>query len=825
MTDSAAVVAAWRNAYHPPHGAPDTLTHADQQIRPAWDALLGTLADHHGADLGPLAVTMGRLTREIGMAYRLPGDTQERAWPVSPLPLLIGERQWQGIAEAIAERAELLEAVLADVYGPQAMVASGDLPAPVVTGSRDFWRQMIGVAPSGGHHLQFYAADLGQGPDGRWWVLADRTQAPSGAGYALENRLVTARVLGGLFTRLNVRRLAPFFATLRKGIAATSPRAEPRIGLLTPGRYSDTYAEQAHLARYLGFLLVEGDDLAVNEGRLFVRTIAGLKRVDAIWRRLDARFLDPLAFDAHSAIGVPGLLEALRQGTVAVSNMPGSGVVETSAFAAFLPRLARRVLGRNLAMPNIATWWCGQDAEREHVEANIDRLVLAPAFENRPFALDIRRNHLGVGLDEAEREALRAALRRRPQDYVGQEVVRVSTTPAWVNGQLQARPFVLRVFAARTASGSWTVMPGGFARLSADSDIRAIAMGSGVLSADVCVMADEPQAPVSLLPEFDKLEIRRVAGILPSRAADNLFWLGRYLERAEMTLRIARALLGGTLDADGASARAGEAASKLVGLLVAWGAVPAKNKGRQSTRLSARNAIDGDASGSVRALLATAREIALGIRERISLEVWRQFDREYPPLADADRAAVLERANLLIDKFAALSGFFSENTTHSAGWRFLDLGRRIERAVNGCRLVRRFADNTAQGDDLNVLLDLLDAQITYRQRYIAGLALEPTRDLAALDPYNPRSIAFQVERLRAHLAELPVLNDDGMLEEPLRLMTVIAGEIAGNNSSELDADAVLALEQRLMGVSEAIARRYFLQGGDAARASSMVQLA
>ncbi|HWI85508.1 MAG TPA: circularly permuted type 2 ATP-grasp protein, partial [Sphingomonas sp.] len=481
-----------------------------------WNHLFDGVAGLTEGRLQRLQDRIDRQVDEIGTAFRLPGDPSERPWPSSALPLLIGEDEWRGIAEGVAQRAELLERLLDDIYGDAKLVAAGHLPASLVTGSRHFWRSMIGMPPTGGHRLHIYAVDIGRGPDGEWRVLADQARAPVGAGYALENRLAASRVMGALQTRLNLRRLAPFFADFRDGLAASCHRADPRIGLLTPGRYNQSYAEQAHLARYLGLLLVEGDDLAVRDNRLYVRTIEGLKRVDALWRRMDSRFLDPLAFDSTSQIGVPGLMDAIGSGQAVIANAPGVGVIESAAFAAFMPALARRVLGEDLKLPNIATWWCGQEGPSAEMRAQLDELLISPAFSEPVTGLP-NGPTLGAHLDPAARARLEAAIALRPQDYVGREVVRLSTMPVVADGRLVARPFILRAFAARDAGGNWKVMPGGFARLGNVADERATIMGEGAFSADVGVVALQPQEPVSLLPQH--VAVRRNPGTLPSRAA------------------------------------------------------------------------------------------------------------------------------------------------------------------------------------------------------------------------------------------------------------------------------------------------------------------
>ncbi|SFR96218.1 circularly permuted type 2 ATP-grasp protein [Sphingomonas jatrophae] len=792
-----------------------------------WRTLFDGVANLSDGRLARVEERVGRQVREIGTAFRLPGEAKERAWPQSGLPLLIGEDEWRDIAAGITQRAALIERVLDDIYGDQALIAAGALPAAVVAGSRHFVRAMIGRPVPGGRRLHVYAADLGRGPDGEWRVLADHARTPAGAGYALENRIAAGRVMGALHTRLNVERLAPFFSALRGGLAAACRRDDPRIGLLTPGRYNQSYPEQAHLARYLGLLLVEGGDLAVRDGQLYVRTIEGLKRVDALWRRMDSRFLDPLTFDSRSAIGVPGLMDAFASGSAVLANAPGAGVAESPAMAAFLPRLARRLLGEDLKLPNIATWWCGGAAERGYVAADFDDLLIGPAFTAPPAGFADLQPQLGASLSGTARAAVLAGMARRPQDYVGQEVVQLSTMPSATGGALVPRPFTLRVFAARDAAGEWTVMPGGFVRLGVEADVRAAAIGEGVFSADACVVAHKPTPkPVTLLPA--NLAVRRNPGTLPSRAADNLFWLGRYLERGEATLRLVRAALGGTLDAGGAGLSA-ETLDRIAGLLRSSGAAVLEDEEDEEEGGAihdlaelAEAALVGPGGASVVSLLAIVRAIGEGTRDRLSADVWRIIDMPAPALAQRyDPAGTLDCAQAVQARFSALAGLAAENMGRTAGWRFHDLGRRLERAVVTCRLLRLFASEAADADDLATLLDLTDSQISYRARYLAGLALVPVRDLVGLDPFNPRSLAYQVARIGEHLAALPVLRDDGMAEAQQAQATELAAAIATARAESLGPKAVLALENRLYALSDAIGARFFLQGAETLRAGGM----
>ena len=811
-------IALWTRDYARIPGIPDEYLGPDGAPRPAWSRFLDAFAALAPSEIERRFASADRHLREAGVTYRAPGDTADRLWPLSHLPLIIDEADWRQLTAGIAQRAQLLEMVLRDVYGEGKLVAQGAVPAAAIAGSSEYLRELCGVKPPGGRYLNIYAADVGRGPDGRWWVLSDRTQAPSGAGYALENRLVLSRAFPTLARDMNVLRLAPFFRAFRAGLAAGAQRAQPRICLLTPGPLSETYFEQAYLARYLGLLLVEGDDLVVHDGRAHVRTIAGLKRADVIWRRVDGDFVDPLELSAASRLGVPGLVQALRNGEVVVANMPGSALVESRALLGFLGPLARWLNGAELKLPHVATWWCGEEAARREVLARFDEMAIAGAFGETVPGFGEERTVLPAELPPAERARLRAAIERRGMDYVGQEVARLSTAPVLMDGRLQPRPFVLRVYAAATPEG-WTVMPGGFARITDQPDARAVRMTGEVRSADVWVLADRPVEMETLLPSGESVAIRRLLGNLPSRAADNLFWYGRYLERCEATLRLVRALAARTMEADLGSGGMAATLARLTRLLIAWGAIARADDEKEApppaALEAAREALAArDRYGAARALVGNARYAAAVIRERLSVDAWRllqdlEVEANRPPpqtLAEAH-----ETADRMLRLLAALAGLAQENTNHVAGWRFLDMGRRVERGVDTCRFARHFAGDSASADDLDILLDLIDSQITYRSRYVIGAALAPVRDMALLDPYNPRSVGFQIETLAEHVATLPTIVADGLFEEPRRLMARLQADLQATLAEEIDAARILSIEQRLMAFADAVAARYFLQ--------------
>jgi uncharacterized alpha-E superfamily protein len=549
-----------------------------------------------------------------------------------------------------------------------------------------------------------------------------------------------------------------------------------------------------------------------------------LKRLDVLLRRVDSNFLDPLELDASSHLGVPGLIDVLRKGGVVVANMPGSGVLEARALLGFLPSLCRRLLGETLMMPHIATWWCGQKAAREEVLSRLDEFAIEGAYGRGVPGFGSNGPVLAGELPKAERERLVAAINERGIDFVGQELVRLSTTPVWDQGRIVPRPFVLRVFAAATSHG-WTIMPGGFCRIAEQLDARAVSMGDGARAADVWVVSDKAVSTTTLLPGSDTVRIRRIAGVLPSRAADNLFWLGRYLERAEATLRLVRALGTQQRDAKGSSSLQ-HAAERIQRMLVTWGAVTQLSR-TQPAKVAAEALQSEERFGSCLSLVRAAQRTAISLRERLSPDAWQVITEMTARLAEEvdDDDGILSAAELTLQELASFAGLAQENMNRAAGWRFLEMGRRAERAVNTMRFARQFGYDEATDDDLDVLLTLVDCQITYRSRYLVAPSLAPVRDLAVLDPYNPRSVAFQVQALNEHIASLPALRESGLIERPQRLAVAVQSALTTAEATSLDTKSLFSLEQDLLNLADAIGLHYFPHGPNASRPEKLTGLA
>ncbi|MBL8175121.1 MAG: circularly permuted type 2 ATP-grasp protein, partial [Bryobacterales bacterium] len=651
---------------------------------------------------------------------------------------------------------------LADVYGPQRLLRSGMLPVETVFPNPHYLRPCRDIQVPGGVHLHVYAADIARSPDGRWWVIADRTQAPSGAGYALENRLVSSRVMPDVYRSMRVQRLAGYFQKYRETLLRLVRRnvENPRVVLLTPGPYNETYFEHAFLARYLGYTLVEGGDLSVHDNRVYLKTLGGLLPVDVILRRQDDSFCDPLELNPESMLGVPGLVQAVRSGNVAMANALGSGLVETAALSAFLEGLCQHMLGETLKMPSVATWWCGHKPPLDFVTGHLDHLVIKPTF---PFA----GGHpvFAAQLGAAERKQFAEKIKANPTRYVAQEQVAISTVPVWEDGQLAPRHLVLRVYAV-ASNGSYAVMPGGLTRVTSSLETLVVSMQHGGGSKDTWVLAEgEPQQFTLLQPRVQTPEVSRATFDLPSRVADNLYWLGRYTERVESAVRIVRALLLRLFQETGpalsSAAQAGAPLLQALGYLSPGLTISASPA--QWEREILNLVFDVDGRSGLAYNIHHVRRLAWLLRDRISADAWRilnQLDLQFTGARPAEAllvSAAQDRLNDSVITLSAFSGMVMESMTRGDGWRFLDIGRRLERSLQMTELLRQgvaqHQSNDAAG--LQLLLEIADCSITYRSRYLNSMQAELVLDLLLLDEANPRSVAYQFTQLRQHIEQLP----------------------------------------------------------------------
>ena len=754
--------------YRQPDGVYDEMSAAPGVLRPHWDALIGAMSALGAEELARRWKVARQRIRENGVTYNIYGDPlgMDRPWNLDSVPLLIPPSEWHALEDGLIQRARLLNCILADLYGPQQLLRGGHLPPALVFANPGFWRPCHGMPRPVQPYLHLLAVDLARSPNGQWWVLSDRTQAPSGAGYALENRVVLAETFPDLFREFQVERLVSFFHSFRDNLLHLAPsrRDNPRVVLLTPGPFNETYFEHSYLARHLGFTLVQGEDLTVRESRVFLQTLDGLKPVDAILRRVDDSFCDPIEFRSDSFLGVAGMVEAVRAGNVVVANALGSGLIESPAFMPFLAPLCQRLLGERLKLPSVATWWCGQAKPLQYVLDNLDFLVIKPAFPTQGPAQNMEPV-FGGKLTAGERSRMIARLRERPYEFAGQEVVDLSTAPVWSQDCLTPRRVVLRVFVAATGD-SWVVMPGGLARVSPALDEPVVSMQRGGGSKDTWVLSN---GPVDLFtPQHlrgQPLELNRGEGTdLPSRAADHLFWLGRYAERCEHLARVLRCILirlTGEFGASGTSEW--DSLMKLYDCLASPHSRLAEEDGqghldqwRDLEQEVLSLIFEEQRSDSLNAVLSRAARAAAQVRDSLSSDTLRivsQFGAAHSSAwGYASTGEALAVLNRCIGILAALRGIEMENITRGPGWHFLGLGRRIERSIQLVSLFRAiivpFSPRT--WPTLEMLLEVADSSMTYRARYFTELQAAPVLDLLMNDEANPRSLAFQIHDLLEH---------------------------------------------------------------------------
>lgn len=752
--------------YAPEPGVYDELRLPDGAIRPharQFEASLDALGD----ELGRRWEQARRLLGQNGVTYNVYADPRgmQRPWELDPIPLVVPPSEWRAIERGLAQRARLLDLVLKDVYGPQRLLREGLLPPELLYENPGFLRPCHGQPLARDVHLHLYAADLGRDAEGRVHVLADRTQAPSGAGYALENRIVLGRVLPEPFRECRVQRLAGYFQELREMLRGLSSRENPMVVLLTPGPFNESYFEHAYLASYLGFTLVHGADLTVRRNVVYLKTLGGLERVDVILRRVDDSYCDPLSLRGESALGVAGLLEAVRAGNVVVANALGSGVLETPAMRPFLGRIAEVLLGESLELPSAETHWCGDPESLALVRDQMSELLLRPAYSVRWESETV----FGGALSDEQKKALLARIERAPTRWVAERPLPLSTAPVLDGGTTGLRSISLRTFVARRGQG-YAAMPGGLTRVSTTGRVTRLSMQAGSGSKDTWVLTEGPISQLSLLTRAaTQVTVSRHGGDLPSRVADNLFWLGRYVERAEATVRLLRTIVQRLAD-NPAQGDITELPTLLSALATHTEMQPSTSMRsltdgglRVLERELARYVLDKSSPRALRGSLAATQNTAFVVRDRISSDAVRALAYVAEPLDALPDDAVLpigdmlELLNRLVIALAAFSGIGMENLTRGHAWRFADMGRRVERAQNMTQLVRSTMIEVPP-DELPILVCLLetaDNAISYRRRYLGTVEAAPVADLLLTDESNPRSVAFQLAVLDEHVRDLP----------------------------------------------------------------------
>ncbi|MGN6525852.1 MAG: circularly permuted type 2 ATP-grasp protein [Burkholderiaceae bacterium] len=765
------------------HGA--RAEEAGHDLAPAWRAFFDAAGAGGWVDLAHTRARIARRVQDDGVTYNVYADATgaASAWPLEPLPFLVDAASWAAIEAGAIQRARLLDAVLADVYGSRSLLDDGLLPASLVLAHPQYLRALHGCRPAGGVRLHVAAFDLARGADGAWRVVSQRTQAPSGLGYLLENRLIISQQFPAAFRDLHVQRVAAGFLGLLQGLQRLHPAGEDsRVVLLTPGPHNETYFEHAFLARYLGITLVEGGDLTVRGERLFLKTLHGLEPVHVLLRRVDDEYLDPLELRGDSALGVAGLLSVIRAGQVVVANAPGAGFLESPGLAAFWPAVARRLLGEELLLPSTTSWWCGEDSVWQAQRERLADFVVAPTFPTSATTTGFAPHGVAELAPEA-RAALLAAIEARPAAYTLQARVRPSEIPVWNDGALEPRAALVRVYAMTDGRGGWQVLPGALTRVATrrqgaqDGAHDAwLSMQHGSVSVDTWVMTEGEVDTTSLLPKpIAPAELALSRRTVTSRSAENLYWLGRYSERADNSVRLARITLETLGNADPAVL---EALGRLAlrNGLVGWGVPSPAQSARVFERSLVHAMADAGGSTSIAFNLRAMRACAQALRERLSQEHWllidavgRDFEERLAgvlaprgaagsatpsaPEPVSDVLAVLQGA---ATQLAAITGAQSDRMTRDDGWRLLSVGRQSERLDF---LVQALAlgielDLPAREDGFALLLNLFDSTITYRAQFQARRELPPLLHLLVLEPDNPRSLAGVARTVRDRVTRL-----------------------------------------------------------------------
>ncbi len=773
---------------------------------------------------GSLDRAQARVARQLhenGVTYNVqapaPGSAA-RAWALDVLPHIVPAAEWDRLAAGLQQRARLLEAIAADIYGSQRLLTDALIPPPIVFGHRGFLRACHGVRPPSGVRLHVVAFDVGRGPDGEWRVLATRTQAPSGAGYALENRLTVSRLFPDAFRDQHVQRLARFFRTLQETLLQHAPGDDgaPHVVLLTPGRYNETYFEHAYLSRYLGFTLVEGADLTVRDDCVYLKTVGGLKRVHAILRRLDDDFCDPLELRADSTLGVPGVVQAWRAGNVLVANAFGSGVLESPALTPFLPDICSELLGETLKVPSPESWWCADTAALASAETLLPRMVIKPAADDGHTNVV-----LGGRLNAEGRARWVARLRALPERYVIEEYIPLSHTPVWEDGRLQGRALMMRVFLASDGRGDYRVMPGGLSRI-AGSEREMVSGQRGGGSKDTWVLSEAPVERFSLLPGRLRLhDIARSERAVSSRSAEHLFWLGRYAERSENAARLLRAVLSRMPQGD---ASVSPNSPPLVATCQRNDVLPlrgglASASAQEFERALIQGILDVEGAHSLAFNVEQTVRAAGAVRDRLSSDNWRVLNQLAESLGGRDpRTLGLAEALELIDRailsLVAIGGLEMAHMTRDDGWRFMSLGRHLERVLYVITSAGEVSRSDMVDDPalLEWLLDLSDSIITYRARYMGHAEWLAVADLLLFDRRNPRSAAFQLAKLAKHVPQLPGgdLGDLGAGIERVCAMRFSESETRDLfPRQDTIADFLATAEHLALRLSDALTLRYF----------------
>jgi len=738
-------------------------------VKPHWKQLFASLEKLGLNELNFRNQEIINRLRENGVTYNVYGSTDglNHPWQLDPIPFLIEQKEWEQITMGLKQRVQVLDLMLRDIYGPQRLIREGILPPELVFDNTGFFRPCFDVKLPSENQLLLYAADMARGPDGRMWLVDNRTQAPSGAGYTLENRRIMSKLLPELTEGMYVGRLFPFFNTIHQTVLSVAPHAKenPNVVYLTPGPNNETYFEHAYLASYLGYTLAQGDDLVVRDGYVWLKSLEGLEKVDVIIRRVDDEWSDPLELREDSRLGVPGLLHSIRSGKVAVINPPGVSVLENSALLAFMPSCSKFFLQQDLQMPSIATWWCGQPKELAYVLDQLPRLIIKKANRKQKM-----RSVYGRTLSKEELENLKKEILKNPHEYVAQEEVSLSTTPSLINGKIEPRLSSLRAFMVSNGS-DYYMLQGGLTRSSAEKDRFNISNQYGGISKDTWIVSDTVSEAPSRITSTKNTGAAH--NTLPSRTAENLFWAGRYAERTmSLTkfLRIVISAINENVDFRGSFKL------EYIDILLKStthltltypGFTDEKNDQiRENPYLELGNLVKNSQKlGTVASNVQSFLNSALAVSDR-----WNHDTRRVITLLENSlkKTKILDIHNHnvvqnLLDKlhgrFFTFYGTLSETMPRDHAYHLFETGKLVERILSRISILRScFSfknDENTENELMEAILTNHYLLVHYRQLYKTSFNLDTMLDMVLMDDKLPYSLAYQLDGLVKCLAQLP----------------------------------------------------------------------
>ncbi len=766
----------------------DELLDVHGNPRPNWKTFFQSFSKLGNDEIINRDQDMLRLLKENGVTYNIYDDPAglNRPWKLDLIPFLINKEEWQKIESALIQRARLLDLVLKDIYGGQELIRLGLLPMELVYNHAGFLRQCRGIRQPGSHNLIFYAADIARSADGKIWIVNDRTQAPSGSGYALENRMAMARVLPEFFNGLKVRRLSTYFNALRNALTEIAPNKNPnpRIVILTPGPSNETYFEHSYLASFLGYTLVQGNDLMVKDNYVWLKTLSGLEKVDVILRRVDDVYCDPLELREDSQLGIPGLVQVLRSGNVSIANPLGSSILENPGLMPFLNNIARHLLGEDLLMPTIASWWCGQPEQLAYVLEHIESLVIKKIYKDTTRSTSID----GMSLSAKQLAELKEQIKTHPSLYVGQEKINFSSTPSLINGSIAPRNALFRSFLV-SHNGDYIAMTGGLTRTTADLGNFIISNQLGGISKDTWIISPEPGRTLNVRKELERNYGSSQSGALPSHTAENLFWVGRYTERMLGNARFLRTVMQFIAESNNLLSDNNDTQSEqhlLMSLTHFSTTYPGFTADDDDEKFEnpwkeLREVLCNEKRmGSLGYNLAVFKRAVYAVRDHWSTDTWRvlrSIEEEWTSLAmvaSTGHHRMLSALDSLITSTVAFIGLNRESISREQGWVMLDTGRKMEQSLLLITmllstLVKKHDEQTEYDLQESVLVSN-ESLVNYRYKYRVHIQLPLVLDLMLLDPNNPRSLVYQLDRLKAYLSQLPKSQPGHTLAEYERLI-------------------------------------------------------